>query len=83
MTETKRLGANEYRADHPTGGAAAGNFYESTVYRLAWNGGCFEAATTLHTTNVGNYDPGTVTEFEKSKAETIFNAILETLELTT
>ncbi len=82
MTELKTIGANTFHVGHPGGGAAAGNLYTSTVYRLMINGGCAEAVTTLHTTNVANYDPGTVKEFDATKTEKMLGGVLSTLTFT-
>jgi hypothetical protein len=81
MTEAQQLGGTTFMVDR-LGDAAAGNFYESTVRRAIVSGECLEVTTTLHTTNVGNYDPGTVVEFDKTKAEALFDAALDTLTVT-
>ncbi len=47
--------------------AGAGNFYESKIYRTVHSGSCYEIVELLHTTNIGNYDPGTVQVFDKAK----------------
>ncbi len=59
--------------------AGAGNFYEERIYRAVRNGTCFEIAELLHSTNIGNYDPGTVVEFDKAKFEGYLEAIVRTL----
>jgi hypothetical protein len=65
-----------------TNGAGAGNFYDVRAYHTVQNSICYEIALTLHTTNIANYDPGTVTEFDMtlgwSILEKIFNAFLFT-----
>jgi hypothetical protein len=43
-------------------GAGAGNIYDTRIFRTLRNGSCFEIIETLHTGNIGNYDPGTVKE---------------------
>ena len=43
-------------------GAGAGNFYESHDFRTLHGGICIEIDETLHTSNIANFDPGTVTE---------------------
>lgn len=58
---------------------AAGSAYDSTIYRAMVHDVCVEIVTTLRTSNIGNYDPGTVTEFDTAKTDVIFAAILETL----
>jgi len=47
-------------------GAAAGNRYDVRAYRTLMDTNCIEAIETIHTTNIGNYDPGTVTEIDKA-----------------
>lgn len=64
FTETETInGVTFYKAE--TRGAATGNLYDSRLYRTYQNNVCFELAETIHTTNVGNYPPGTVTEVNK------------------
>jgi hypothetical protein len=46
------------------GGAAAGNLYARKIYRALRNNGCIEVIETLHTSNIGNYEPGTVKEVD-------------------
>lgn len=36
-------------------GAAAGNFYDSRIYRIIQGLRCFEITMTIHTSNIGNY----------------------------
>ena len=54
---------------------AAGNIYDERVYRTAHNGTCYEIAELLHSAEIGNYDPGTVTEFDKTQFEGYLEAI--------
>ena len=46
------------------GGVAAGNIYEQTIYRSVQKGACIEVVFFVHYGNIGNYTPGTVTEFD-------------------
>jgi hypothetical protein len=78
ITETATVGTNTFHVAR-AGDAGAGNLYSSTIYRMMMNGGCFEAVTTLHTSNIGNYDPGTVKEFDKTKTDTMLKKVLETV----
>jgi len=48
-------------------GAAAGNTYESTIYRLVYNRSCYEIVELLHSGNIYNYPAGAVQEFNKAK----------------
>lgn len=73
---TQTASINGVNFDSTTGnGAGAGNFYESRVYRTLHGSFCYEITETIHTANIGNFDPGTVTEIDKNaiwnKLETI------------
>lgn len=59
-------------------GAAAGNLYESKIYRTIHNGSCYEIVDMLHSGNIGNYPAGSVKEFDKPK----FSGILESITRT-
>ncbi len=54
------------------GGAAAGNLYDETVYATAANGRCYGLRLFLHSGNIGNYEPGAVTEFDRAALEAVF-----------
>ncbi len=64
-------------------GAGAGNLYESKVYRT-YNGTnlCIELNETVHTSNIGNYDPGTVTEIDKGPIWQRLEGISDSFKLT-
>ncbi len=66
-----------------TSDAGAGNFYDSRVYRTVYSGHCYEFVLVIHTTNVGNYDPGTVTEFDKNQAWSVLESIFRSVKFTT
>jgi len=61
-------------------GAAAGNRYDQVTYRTVSEGRCFELASLIHSTNIGNYTPGTVVEFDRpvllGKFDTVLNTFL-------
>lgn len=40
-----------------TGGAAAGNYYDTTAYHTILDGDCWAIEYTIHTTNIHNYPP--------------------------
>lgn len=48
-------------------GAAAGNRYDQVFYRTAWEGKCFEVIFLIHSSNIGNYPPGTVVEYDQER----------------
>jgi len=61
-------------------GVGAGNIYEQTYYRAAYNGACYEITFFVHSTNIGNYpaDSG-VREFDRDALTQKFESILSTL----
>jgi hypothetical protein len=59
-------------------GAAAGNRYEQVAYRTAWENKCFEMILLIHSTNIGNYSPGTVVEFDHAALLSKFDLVLNT-----
>ena len=62
-------------------GAGAGNFYESKTYRTLRNSMCYEISETIHTSNIANYDPGTVSEVDKNAVWTKLDEVLSTFTL--
>jgi hypothetical protein len=65
-----------------TGGdAGAGNFYEETVYALTDSAPCLAVRYFIHYTNVANYEPGTIKEFDRRALVTMFDRIRSTLDL--
>ncbi len=60
-------------------GAAAGNTYDYKLMRSFQNAQCFEVSETIHTSNMGNYDPGTVTEVDAQVIWNRLNEIFNTL----
>ncbi len=80
LATTTTLGGIQFKTGH-TEDAAAGSIYDSQVYRTIFDGRCFEAIETVHTGNIANYDPGTVTKFDQSLATRILDQILQTLTL--
>jgi hypothetical protein len=62
------------------GEGGAGNAYEQTVYALAGSRPCTAVRTVIHSTNIGNYDPGMVTEFNKAALMAQFDKIRRSLK---
>ena len=60
--------------------AGAGNLYDTRLYRFFYKGSCYEINVTLHTTQIANYPPGTVTEVNKDQAWGKLMEILNTLK---
>jgi hypothetical protein len=63
------------------GGVGAGNIYEQTYYRSTHNDTCYEITYFIHYGNIGNYDPGTVQEFDRAALLRKFDQIFSTLVL--
>lgn len=49
-----------------TGEAATGNYYEETVYVISSGSYCFCIRLFIHSTNIANYDPGTIRVFDRA-----------------
>lgn len=83
------------RADHATtlseggvtysvadaNGAGAGNFYEEKVYAFSQSSPCIAVRYFIHSSNIGNYDPGAVQEFDRSALLAEFDRIRASLVL--
>ncbi|MFA5876951.1 MAG: hypothetical protein WC880_01155 [Candidatus Paceibacterota bacterium] len=65
-----------------TAGAGAGNLYEETVYVISGSVPCTAVRYFFHSTNIGNYSPGTVEAFDKQALLKEFDAIRYSLVLT-
>ncbi len=75
---TVTLGGDEYTTA-TAGGAGAGNFYEETVYVRKDRATCVAIRFFIHSTNIHNYDPGTVTEFDRAGLMSTFTDIAKTI----
>ena len=62
-------------------GAGAGNYYDQEIHRTVHNNVCYEVVYFIHYTNIGNYTPGTVTEFDRNALMQKFNDILTTFSI--
>lgn len=63
-------------------GAAAGNLYEEMVYAIASNASstpCTAVRYFIHSTNIGNYEPGAVREFDRAALIRVFDEIRRSL----
>lgn len=61
--------------------AAAGNLYETYIHQQIHDGDCYEFAYTIHSTNIGNYDPNQgVKEFDKEKVKNDLNKIIQSFK---
>lgn len=59
-------------------GVGAGNIYEQIHYRAAQDGTCFEFTYFIHYGNIGNYDPASVTDFDRDALVQQFDEVLST-----
>ena len=60
----------------------AGSLYASHVYRTEYKNACYEFSLTVHTGNIMNYTPGTVTEFDSAQAFEILTKIVQSVRFT-
>jgi hypothetical protein len=63
------------------GDAGAGNFYDETVYALVGSKPCLAIRYFIHSTNIGNYTPGTVKQFDRAGLVQQFERIRSTFAL--
>ncbi|TSC91324.1 MAG: hypothetical protein CEN90_453 [Parcubacteria group bacterium Licking1014_17] len=80
---TDKIGVNgiEFYKDKRSD-AGAGNFYDSTIYRTFRDGTCYEVSLTIHTTNIGNYTPGTVKEIDPKEPMKVLEQMFLTFKFT-
>lgn len=62
-------------------GAGAGNFYEETVFAIPGTSPCVGIHYFIHSSNIGNYTPGAVKEFDRAALIKEFDQIRQTLVL--
>jgi hypothetical protein len=75
-------GINGYTFVHSTSdGAGAGNRYQQEIYRMVNNNVCYEVIYYIHSTNIGNYTPGTVTEFDRDAIMQKLYSVFSTLTI--
>lgn len=74
------VGSTTYSVATSTG-AAAGNIYEEHVYAVEGSKPCTAVRYLVHSTNIANYDPGTVSEFDRPALLNAFDAIRDSLVL--
>jgi membrane-bound inhibitor of C-type lysozyme len=61
--------------------AGAGNFYETTMYRIFRNSQCYNLEYTIHTTNIGNYSPDQgIVEYDKSSVTQTLESIVQSFK---
>lgn len=62
-------------------GAGAGNIYEQEIYRMAFKNVCYEAIYFIHYSNIGNYAPGAVKEFDSNALMQELDGVLSTFAI--
>jgi hypothetical protein len=60
------------------GDAGAGNLYDETIYVLKDSRPCLAIRYFIHSTNVENYTPGTVRQFDRAELVRLFDRIRST-----
>ncbi len=65
------------------GGVAAGHVSDVTGYRTVRDAACYEVALFLHYSNMGVYEPGTVSEFDEDAVMEKLRQVLYTFRFTT
>ncbi len=53
--------------------AGAGNLYEETVFATEFNNVCYGIRLMIHSTVIENYEPGTVTEYNRPQLIELYN----------
>jgi hypothetical protein len=61
--------------------AGAGNLYDIAVFAITNSKPCIAVRYTIHSTNIGNYDPGTVRAFNYDALVRVFSAIRRSIKL--
>jgi hypothetical protein len=62
-------------------GAGAGNYYQQEIYRMVNKNMCHEVIYFVHYTNIGNYPPGIVTEFDRNALTQKFYSVFSTFTI--
>lgn len=65
-----------------TSDAGAGNLYNEIVYAFPTSKPCTAVRYFIHSTNIGNYPPGAVTEFDRAALLAQFDAIRQSILFT-
>lgn len=63
-------------------GAGAGNIYDEMVYALSGSSPCTALRYFIHSSNISNYEPGAVREFDRDTLLQAFDKIRQSLLLT-
>lgn len=83
QNQTVKIGGIDFKK-FESGGAGAGNFYETTSYRAVRAGQCIAIEYTIHTTNIGAYSPEqNIKEFtieDKAKLKEVLDTITKSVK---
>jgi len=79
--ETKELAGTTTCENATSSDAGAGNFYETITYGTKASSSCIMLTLFIHSTNIANYDPGTIKEFERARLTAIFTSMLQSLKI--
>jgi hypothetical protein len=60
-----------------TDGVAAGNYLDGYVYRAFHDGKCYELDMRIALSNIANYEPGTVKNFDLEKVKRTLKAVVD------
>jgi hypothetical protein len=63
--------------------AGAGNFYEEHVFAIASSTPCLAIRYFIHSTNIANYDPGTIKEFDRTALLKELDGMRDSLKIET
>jgi len=63
-----------------TGGVAAGNLMDGEAYRSFHQNKCYELDISIASSNIGNYDPGTVRGFDREAVYRSLKSVLNTFQ---
>ncbi len=63
------------------GDAGAGNLYDTTSYRTIYNNQCYVVEYTIHTTNIGNYDPSQgISSYNKTPIVALLESVAQSFK---
>ncbi len=58
--------------------AGAGNFYDTTSYRVVRHSQCYAIEYTIHSSNIGNYSPNQgISAFDEWKVQSILEGMVQ------
>lgn len=78
--QIRTVGSTTYSVATSSEGAA-GNLYEESVFALASSSPCIAVRYFIHSTNIENYEPGSVRQFDRNVLIELFDEIRNTLML--